>query len=93
MAVKYNLAIPIANYERGGQQFTKWQTVGAIFENADGKLSMRINCIPTHHIDPSGREAAWDGWVKIFDANNDREVTYREPGIDDFTDPRDGPPF
>lgn len=96
MAKTHNLAVPIANFEVNGETQTKWQTIGAIFTNDSGKMSIRLNCIPTHHINPDGVEEAWNGWVKVFEEDrpsNFEPRTYPELGDDNFTDPRDDVPF
>ena len=43
--------------DKDGQEKTKWTTIGTMFINSDGKMSMKLDMVPTN----------WDGGAMVFD--------------------------
>ncbi len=42
-----------------------YQTVGSMFKNDEGKISLKIDCMPVGCPD-------WNGWVNVYDLDGER---------------------
>lgn len=65
---KYNLCIPRPKGDGG----TWWQRIGVAFAR-DGQIhSLKIESTPVGNVvTPDGDEVPWEGWVKVFEDNQD----------------------
>ena len=58
---KYNLVAKVGEYEKNGVIKARWFTCGAVFENENGQLSVKIDSMPVGE--------KWDGWLNLFETN------------------------
>ena len=57
---KYDAVATIGEYtDRNGEKKKRYQNVGSVFENEDGRLSLKLDAIPL------GPE--WSGWISFFE--------------------------
>lgn len=58
----YDLAVKTGEYtdKRTGEIKARWLRVGAMFEHADGRRSIKLDALPVGLKD-------WDGWVSCFE--------------------------
>lgn len=47
-----------------GQEKTRWLKIGTIMTTQAGKKAMKLDCLPLN--------ADWDGWVQMFEPNQDQ---------------------
>jgi len=55
---KYELLAKNGEYEQNGEKKARWENCGFVFQNDNGKLNAKINCLPV------GKD--WDGWLSLF---------------------------
>lgn len=60
MKVKYELTAKTGTYQKDGQEKSRYQRIGTVFERDDGSLSAKIDCMPVGAPD-------WNGWVNFFE--------------------------
>ena len=58
MGIAFELMASVGKYTSNGEEKTRWQRVGAVFEK-DGRLSIKLDAIPV------GNE--WNGWLSCFE--------------------------
>jgi hypothetical protein len=57
---KYDAVATIGEYtDRSGEKKKRYQNIGSVFENEDGRLSLKLDAIPV------GPE--WSGWISFFE--------------------------
>ena len=83
MAIKYEIMAAVGSYEKDGDRKTRWLRVGAAFER-DGKLSLKLDAVPTTSTDREGQPVAWDGWLKCFEPRPRDSAPPRPPVDPDF---------
>lgn len=63
---RFDLCIPKPSQD-AGKPF--WHKVGVAFLNDTGNLSIKLDSVPVGLVqDRQGQPAAWDGWLKAFEA-------------------------
>lgn len=64
---RYDLCVP----RPAANNKTWWQKVGAAWVGDDGKVSIKLDCLPVGNIkSTSGDEVPFDGWIKAFEAKD-----------------------
>jgi len=48
--------VHIRKYEQNGEEKTAFDNVGILIQKPDGKISLKLNCIPV---------GGWDGWLIV----------------------------
>ena len=56
------LVVPNGQYQKDGQEKTSWLNVGHILSDGQ-KTKIKIDCLPV---------GEFDGWVQVFDVDEDR---------------------
>ena len=57
---KYDAVATIGTYkDRNGDEKKRYTNVGTVFENEDGRLSLKLDTVPV------GQE--WSGWISFFE--------------------------
>ena len=57
---KYDAVATIGTYkDRNGDEKKRYANVGTVFENEDGRLSLKLDTVPV------GQE--WSGWISFFE--------------------------
>ncbi len=92
MALKYKLVVANGKYTSQGEEKTRWLNIGAIMTTKKGGLVMKLDAVPTHVIDQQGESTPWDGWIKMF-AADDRQEASRQPSQQARTEDRGGMEF
>lgn len=65
--------------DRDGNEKRRYLNVGAVFENDQGQLSLKIEAVPV------GQD--WNGWVSFYapkDAKGDKPANSRSASSDDY---------
>ena len=67
----YDAVATVGTYKdkQTGEEKKRRVNVGAVFENDQGQLSMRLEMVPI------GGE--WSGWISFYEPRNDRQGTTR----------------
>ena len=55
---KFNACAKVGEFQVNGTTKNRWITIGSVYENENGNLSLMLESVPTGHI--------WDGWVSFF---------------------------
>jgi len=84
--VKYELTATVGTYKKNGEDKKKYQRCGTVFENDQGQLSVKLDCIP---VTPE-----WSGWFSCFEPKEQgRDRTpadgYRQGSTHSSTQQRD----
>lgn len=56
---KYDAVATVGEYQKGGETKKRYLTVGAVFENDRGQLSMKLDALPTNK--------EWSGWISFYE--------------------------
>ena len=70
---KYEAVATVGEYtDRNGDKKKRYQNVGTVFENEDGRLSLKLDAIPV------GPE--WSGWISFFEPKSrDGQESRQQP--------------
>ena len=55
----YDAVATVGEYKKDGETKKRYLTVGAVFENDKGQLSMKLDALPT--------VKEWSGWISFFE--------------------------
>lgn len=78
MGKKFDVVAVVGKYkDRDGNDKSRYQNIGAVFENDKGQLSLKLECIPV------GPE--WIGWANLFEPKSAEQSTHGKaaPSVDD----------
>ena len=56
---KYDAVATVGEYQKNGETKKRYLTVGAVFENDKGQLSLKLDALPT--------VKEWNGWISFYE--------------------------
>ena len=88
MGIRYELKIANGTYQKDGETKTSWLRVGAVFEK-NGRLSMKLDCIPLTSLDSQNNQTSFNGWIQLFEPRP-REQSPKQATADEYRNLHDG---
>jgi hypothetical protein len=72
MKKKYDAVATVGKYtDREGNEKKRYVTIGAIFEDDQGRMSMKLDAVPC--------SPDWSGWVSFYEPDRNRQGQSERP--------------
>ncbi len=71
----YDAVCVVGEYKKGNETKKKYMTVGAVLQNDEGNISMKLDAMPTN----------FNGWINFYETKEKQES--KKPSDDDTSIP------
>jgi hypothetical protein len=73
----FDAVVTTGEYEKNGQTKKQYRTVGAVLQDEDGRMSMKLDLLPT---------VGFNGWINFYEPKQQGEQKPKAETEDDFGD-------
>jgi hypothetical protein len=73
----FDAVVTTGEYEKNGQTKKQYRTVGAVLQDEDGRMSLKLELLPT---------VGFNGWINFYEPKQQSEQKPQPSGEEEFDD-------